>query len=240
MAPSILLIARGIHVNLPCTCKFIANDSFSILVSLFKVEDELYNLPFSRDNGKLWINQEGNNNIIQSSEGFKVIYDTANYVEVFVPTIYQEQTSGLGGNFNNNFDDDFMLPDGTLTSSADDFGISWEVPTIGGICSENCVQKFPAYDEARASQYEDDRYCGLITLESGPFKDCHSFVSPAEFFHSCLYDMQVGGEGALCQNLQAYTAKCQAAGAKIDDWRTTISCCKFIKWASFTKGNTVI
>ncbi|XP_039181579.1 IgGFc-binding protein-like [Crotalus tigris] len=189
-----------------------------------KVEDELYNLPFSGDNGKLWINQEGNNIIIQSSEGFKVIYDIANYVEVFVPRIYQEQTSGLGGNFNDNLDDDFMLPDGTLTSSADDFGISWEVPTIGSICSENCVQKFPAYDEARTSQYEGDRYCGLITLESGPFKDCHSFVGPAEFFHSCLYDMQVVGEGALCQNLQAYTAKCQAAGAEIDDWRTAVSC----------------
>ncbi|ETE64498.1 IgGFc-binding protein, partial [Ophiophagus hannah] len=189
-----------------------------------KVEDEFYNLPFSKDDGELWINQEGNNIIVQSSEGFKIIYDTANYVEVFVPKTYQEQTTGLGGNFNTNLEDDFMLPDGTVTPNVDDFGISWEVPTTGSICSKNCVHKLPAYDEAQASQYKDDRQCGLLTLETGPFEDCHSFVSPAEFFHNCLYDMQVVGEGSLCQSLQAYTAKCQAAGAEIGDWRTAASC----------------
>uniref|UniRef100_A0A8C6Y184 VWFD domain-containing protein n=1 Tax=Naja naja TaxID=35670 RepID=A0A8C6Y184_NAJNA len=222
VAPSILLISRGIHVNLPC--KIIANYSFFILVSLFKVQDEFYNLPFSKDDGELWISQEGNNIIVRSSEGFKIIYDTDNYVEVFVPRTYQKQTTGLGGNFNNNLEDDFMLPDGTLTPNVDDFGISWEVPTTGSICSKNCVHKLPAYDEAQSSQHKDDRHCGLLTLEAGPFKDCHSFVSPADFFHNCLYDMQVVGEGSLCQNLQAYTAKCQAAGAEIDDWRTAVSC----------------
>ncbi|XP_007443211.2 IgGFc-binding protein-like [Python bivittatus] len=189
-----------------------------------KVEDEFYNLPFSRDDGKLQISQEGNNIIVQSSEGFKVLYDTFNYVQVSVPSTYQEHTSGLGGNFNSNPEDDFMLPNGTLAQSVGEFGISWEVPTAGLICSENCVEELPAYDQAQTSQYEDDRYCGLITLESGPFKDCHSFVSSAEFFHNCLYDMQVFGEESLCQNLQAYTAKCQAAGAEIDDWRTAASC----------------
>ncbi|KAG8143307.1 hypothetical protein E2320_000562 [Naja naja] len=189
-----------------------------------KVQDEFYNLPFSKDDGELWISQEGNNIIVRSSEGFKIIYDTDNYVEVFVPRTYQKQTTGLGGNFNNNLEDDFMLPDGTLTPNVDDFGISWEVPTTGSICSKNCVHKLPAYDEAQSSQHKDDRHCGLLTLEAGPFKDCHSFVSPADFFHNCLYDMQVVGEGSLCQNLQAYTAKCQAAGAEIDDWRTAVSC----------------
>ncbi|XP_058052422.1 IgGFc-binding protein-like isoform X2 [Ahaetulla prasina] len=189
-----------------------------------KVKDELYNLPFSRDDGELWIHQEGNNIIVQSSGGFQVIYDTANYVEVYVPRNYQEQTSGLGGNFNDNLGDDFLMPNGTLTPGADDFGISWEVPTAGSVCSKDCLRKLPAYDEAQTAPYEGDRYCGLLNLETGPFKDCHSFVSPAEFYHNCLYDMQVVGEGALCQNLQAYTAKCQAAGAEIEDWRTAVSC----------------
>ncbi|XP_063168375.1 IgGFc-binding protein-like [Candoia aspera] len=189
-----------------------------------KVEDEIYNLPFSIDDGKLWIGQEGNIIIIQSSEGFRILYDTFNYVQVSVPSTYQQHTSGLGGNFNTDIEDDFMLPNGTLTQSVSEFGISWKVPTAGLTCSEDCVEELPAYDQAQTSQYEGDRYCGLITFEAGPFKDCHSFVSPAEFFHNCLYDMQVIGEGSLCQNLQAYTAKCQAAGAEIDDWRTAVSC----------------
>ncbi|XP_013930124.1 PREDICTED: IgGFc-binding protein-like, partial [Thamnophis sirtalis] len=193
-------------------------------LNIGEVEDEVYNLPFSGGDGKFWITQEGNNIIFQSPEGFKVIYDTANYVEVSVPRSYQEQTSGLGGNFNENLDDDFMLADGTPTPSVDDFGISWEVPTTGSVCSKKCVHELPAFDQAQTIPYKGDRFCGLLTLETGPFKDCHSFVSPEMFFHNCLYDMQVFGEGALCQNLQAYTAKCQAAGAEIDDWRTAVSC----------------
>uniref|UniRef100_K7F2J0 VWF/SSPO/Zonadhesin-like cysteine-rich domain-containing protein n=1 Tax=Pelodiscus sinensis TaxID=13735 RepID=K7F2J0_PELSI len=74
--------------------------------------------------------------------------------------------------------------------------------------------------------YQAESSCGLIKAPAGPFKDCHSLVSPAEYFSHCLYDMCAanGAREILCQSLQAYVAACQAAGGTVRAWRTASFC----------------
>ncbi|KAM7138226.1 IgGFc-binding protein-like isoform 3-T3 [Macrochelys suwanniensis] len=190
------------------------------------VGGELYTLPLTTEDGKLWINQEGNNIIVQSASGLKVFYDTASYLLVSVPSTYKGHVCGLCGNFNDDKNDDFLLPGVKSTQNVDEFVASWKAPVDSDTCSDGCGEKCPICDTAQTAPYQTESSCGLITATSGPFRDCHSIISPVEYFNHCLYDMcATNGRGeTLCQSLQAYVAACQAAGAKIETWRTASFC----------------
>ncbi|XP_044847312.1 IgGFc-binding protein-like isoform X2 [Mauremys mutica] len=190
------------------------------------VGGEFYTLPLTMDNGKLWINQEGNNIIVQSASGLEVFYDTASNLLLSVPSTYKGHVCGLCGNFNDDKNDDFLLPGVKSTQSVDEFVAFWKVPIEDAICSDGCGEKCLICDAAQTAPYQTESSCGLITANLGPFRDCHSIVSPVEYFNHCLYDMcATNGRGeTLCQSLQAYVATCQAAGAKIETWRTASFC----------------
>uniref|UniRef100_H9GN33 VWFD domain-containing protein n=1 Tax=Anolis carolinensis TaxID=28377 RepID=H9GN33_ANOCA len=193
---------------------------------LEKVNGELYTLPLSTTDGKLWANQEGNNIILQFNSGLKILYDSSSYVFVSVPSTYQGHLSGLCGNFNNDMSDDFTLPDGKSTQSVDEFGISWKLPIGGVSCVDSCGDKCPICDASKTAPYQPESSCGIIKATTGPFKDCHSLVNPAEYFNSCLYEMcaSSGAGETLCRSVQAYVAACQAAGVTIGAWRTNTFC----------------
>ncbi|XP_044847393.1 IgGFc-binding protein-like [Mauremys mutica] len=175
------------------------------------VDGELYTLPLAMDDGKLWINQEGNNIIVQSAFGLRVLYDTSYYVLVSIPSSYKGHVCGLCSNFNGDKNDDFLLPSGKSTQNADEFGASWKVPVDGATCTDGCGERCPVCDEAQTKPYQADSSCGLIKATSGPFKYCHSLVSLTEYFNHCLYDMCAanGAREILCQSVQAYV--CQAS-----------------------------
>nr|XP_028596464.1 IgGFc-binding protein-like [Podarcis muralis] len=190
------------------------------------VDEEFCTLPVNRDEGNLWITQEGINIIVQASFGLTVLYDTSSYVRVTVPSTYQGHMCGLGGNFNGDERDDFMLPSGESAQTVDEFGASWQVPLDGAICSNGCGEECPTFDTAQTAPYENEDSCGMITSETGPFKDCSSLVSPSDYLEQCLYDLTAakGEQEYLCRSLQAYAAACQSAGVKIGAWRTKSFC----------------
>ncbi|KAF7242404.1 IgGFc-binding protein, partial [Varanus komodoensis] len=190
------------------------------------VNGEHYTLPMNTMDGKLWITQEGNNIIVHTQFGLTLFYDTSSYVRVTVPSTYQGHMCGLGGNFNGNQSDDFMLPNGKHAQNVEEFGASWKVPVDGVACSDGCGERCPICSSAQTAPYRAEQSCGMIQSKSGPFRDCHPLVSPAEYFKLCLYDMCAteGAEESLCQNLQAYAVACQVAGAKIGTWRSTSFC----------------
>ncbi|XP_074837549.1 IgGFc-binding protein-like [Carettochelys insculpta] len=190
------------------------------------VDGEHYTLPLALDEGELVINQEGNNLILRSASGLQVLYNSASYLLVSVPSTYRGHVCGLCGNFNGNQNDDLALPSGKRARSGDEFAAIWKVPIDSVTCSEGCKDRCPACSAAQTALYQNETSCGLITASSGPFRDCHSLVSPTNYFKHCLYDMcATNGTGkTLCQSLQGYTAACQAAGAKIRAWRTTSFC----------------
>ncbi|XP_008115273.2 IgGFc-binding protein isoform X2 [Anolis carolinensis] len=189
------------------------------------VNGEVHSLPVNIKNEKLWITQEGNNIIFQSSDGFTVVYDTASYVHFSVPITYQRKVRGLAGNFNGDESDDFMMPNGTQAQNVAAFGASWNIPLAGISCSIGCIKERPNMHPDEVKSYEDETSCGMIKSESGPFADCHSLVNPEDYFTNCLYDMWAAGtQEHLCQSLQAYTIACQTAGAQIEAWRTDSFC----------------
>ncbi|XP_067316856.1 IgGFc-binding protein-like [Anolis sagrei] len=190
------------------------------------LDGKSYTLPVNKGNGKLWITQEGNNIIVQSSFGLTVLYDTSSFVHVSIPSNYQGHMCGLGGNFNGDKRDDFMLPNGVVTENMEEFGASWKVPVDGAICSDGCGEKCPTCTAAKTEPYKAETSCGMMLSKSGPFRDCHSLVRPTEYYAHCLYAMCAtdGTQESLCRSLQAYVTACQTSGAKITAWRTTSFC----------------
>ncbi|KAK9394606.1 IgGFc-binding protein-like [Crotalus adamanteus] len=190
------------------------------------VDGQLYTLPMNAADRKLWITQEGNNIIVYTPFGLTVLYDTSSYVHVSVPSTYRRHMCGLAGNFNGDLKDDFMLANGKLTENVEEFVASWKVPVKGVICSDGCGDKCPICNKAQKAKYEAGNFCGMIPSKTGPFKDCHSLVNPAEYFEHCLNEACTTNEvqESLCRSLQAYVAACQASGGKIRAWRSSSFC----------------
>ncbi|NXN12265.1 FCGBP protein, partial [Indicator maculatus] len=193
------------------------------------VDRELFTLPLVTEDRKLKISQEGNNIVLQTAAGLRLLYNSATYLLLTIPDAYRGRVCGLGGNYNGNPGDDFQLPGGTLASSTQDFVTSWKVEVEAAACTDGCNPELcPLCDVTAptAAPYRAVNSCGLIRDPKGPFRACHPRVSPVEYFNHCLHDL-CAAEGArevLCHSLQAYMAACQAAGAEVSRWRTATFC----------------
>ncbi|XP_029432776.1 IgGFc-binding protein-like [Rhinatrema bivittatum] len=190
-----------------------------------KINNQIFNLPVSIYNNKIWVSQEGYNIILQTHFNLKILYNR-DYILVQVPSAYQGSLQGLCGNFNDNKNDEFMLPSNQLTENIDEFGANWKVPTSGSLCKDGCEAKCPVFDLVQLGVYAGNDKCGIISSDKGPFKDCHGRISPVEYMRNCMYDMGAlnGAIEVLCKSLQAYSTACQAVGAKITAWRQSNFC----------------
>ncbi|XP_026558168.1 IgGFc-binding protein-like [Pseudonaja textilis] len=191
-----------------------------------EVNEEGYTLPLVIKRRSILIHQEGKNVVVQTNFGFKVLYDSSQFILVIIPSTYQGQVCGLCGNFNGERRDEFQLPDGTGTSNVTTFGASWKVSAGGLPCSDDCKQNCHSCNAAEVTLLQLASPCRLIKAFSGPFEACHLLVEPEDYFNLCLYEMCAarGDQEALCRSLQAYVAVCQAAGATIKSWRTAALC----------------
>ncbi|NXK15349.1 FCGBP protein, partial [Herpetotheres cachinnans] len=191
------------------------------------VDGERYTLPLVTENKKLRIGQEGNNIVLQTAAGLRVLYNVATYLLVTIPNAYQGRVCGLGGNYNGDPGDDFQLPGGSLAQSTEEFITSWKMPMEDGACTDGCNGKACAVcDATDTAPYGASDSCGLIRDPAGPFGPCHPRVSPVEYYNHCLHDVCAanGASDVLCHSLQAYATACQAAAAEISGWRTTTFC----------------
>uniref|UniRef100_A0A8D0F7W1 VWFD domain-containing protein n=1 Tax=Strix occidentalis caurina TaxID=311401 RepID=A0A8D0F7W1_STROC len=212
----------GHACKIPCVCK-----PLLILTCTSQVDGERYTLPLVTEDKKLRIGQEGNNIILQTAAGLRLLYNVATYLLVTIPDTYRGRVCGLGGNYNGDPGDDFQLPGGSLAQSTEEFVTSWKMPMEDGACTDGCNGKgCPVCDATDTAPYSTSDSCGLIRDPTGPFGPCHPWVSPVEYFNHCLYDVCAAGgdRDVLCHSLQAYVAACQAAGAEIRGWRTTTFC----------------
>ncbi|XP_040269674.1 IgGFc-binding protein-like [Bufo bufo] len=191
-----------------------------------EVNREKYNIPCKSQKKEYWINQEGNNVIIQTINGFRVLFDQQYYVSVLVPSSYAGLTEGLCGNYNKDSKDDFRLPNGTIATDLSLFAESWTVARDGSTCRGCSGSQCPTCGGAAKTEANSPTKCGMIANPQGPFKHCHDLVAPARYVQSCVLDVCAGqgGQDALCASLQTYTALCQEKGANVEPWRTNISC----------------
>lgn len=192
------------------------------------MNDELFNLPLSLEEGRLTVTQEGQNIKVQTEFGLKVLYDTVYYVEVIVPSTYQEKMCGLCGDYNKKDGDDFQLPGGKQTNNVDQFGSAWVLDLPGYVCG-GCGGECPVCDQAKATLYGKPEYCGIISAPNGPFKACHSKINPATYTSHCVFDVCAvdGNKNTLCDSVQAYALACQSEGIQIQPWRSNSFCRRF-------------
>ncbi|XP_041425750.1 IgGFc-binding protein-like isoform X2 [Xenopus laevis] len=190
------------------------------------VNNERHNLPYRSTDGQAWLNQEGNNVILQSKIGLRLLFDRIYFVSVWVPSSFAGITQGLCGNFNSNMSDDFQLPNGSLAIYPDHFGSSWAVAKDGSSCGGCSAGQCPVCDPLQKKLANSPSKCGLLADPKGPFRGCHALLPPGGHVENCVYDVCAGngGKDVLCMSLQAYAAECQSMGALLGTWRNATNC----------------
>ncbi|XP_011807925.1 PREDICTED: IgGFc-binding protein [Colobus angolensis palliatus] len=177
--------------------------------------------------GRVRVTAEGRNMVLQTTKGLRLLFDGDAHVLMSIPSSFRGRLCGLCGNFNGNWSDDFVLPNGLAASSVETFGAAWRAPGSSKGCGEGCgPQGCPVCSAEETAPYESNKACGQLRNPQGPFATCQAVLSPSEYFRQCVYDLcaQKGDTAFLCRSLAAYTAACQAAGLAVKPWRTESFC----------------
>ncbi|NWX42835.1 FCGBP protein, partial [Steatornis caripensis] len=182
-------------------------------------------LPLSVGDGKTWVTQEGNNIVLQTALGHRLVYTATVILLVTVPSTYAGQMCGLCGDFDGNSDNDFTGPNGTQVKGIQELVAAWKLPDKSIPCSDTC-ETCSVHPPDATGPYRAETSCGMMVMTPGPFSGCHRQVDPEDFLKHCLQEMVLtaGATDTLCQSLQAYTTACQEAGAPVKVWRTESFC----------------
>uniref|UniRef100_A0A8C6GC66 Mucin-2 n=1 Tax=Mus spicilegus TaxID=10103 RepID=A0A8C6GC66_MUSSI len=192
-----------------------------------RVNGVLMALPVYLAGGQISVINGGSKAVLETNFGLQVTYDWNWRVDVTLPSSYHGAVCGLCGNMDKNHQNDQVFPNGTMAPSIPTWGGSWQVPGWDPLCWHECQGSCPTCPEDRVEEYEGPGFCGPLAPGTGsPFTSCHAHVPPESFFKGCVLDVCLGGgsKDILCQALAAYAAACQAAGIKIEDWRTQAGC----------------
>ena len=146
-----------------------------------------------------------------------VVWDGVQQVRITVSTEWLGLLSGLCGNYNNDPNDDFFLPDGSPTTLVNDFGNGWlfaNSTNSRGVAEPTpaCPANLLVAAESRCSE-----------LMNGAFSVCNSIVDPSTFFDECVLDYcfcdDADREDCYCNSLAIYAATCASNGIIVPNWR---------------------
>ena len=154
-----------------------------------------------------------------------VHWDGRRKVRITVSTEWEGMLCGLCGTYSNDRNDDFTLPDGSLTTSINNFGNSWLYSNNTSTCEpsepEECPDTIMSTAQSRCSE-----------LMRGVFSVCNSVVDPTSYIDACVFDYcacnDTEREGCYCDSLSTYADECASNGVVIPNWRNFF-CCKFLK-----------
>ncbi|XP_073670729.1 IgGFc-binding protein [Paramisgurnus dabryanus] len=189
-----------------------------------QVNNAKRNLPVTVDEGLVQVYQSGLYVVVETYLGLRMTYDTVSMVTVEIPSTFKSAVTGLCGNYNENKEDDFLLPGGISTSSVEIFAEAWVSPSDRMMCQIGCGSKCVTPDKDKQTQAETS--CSILTSEKGPFSNCYDKVPPQTFFDECVKDVaaQSMDTTVLCRHIQRYVASCQETGISINSWRTNTFC----------------
>uniref|UniRef100_A0A6I8NET5 VWFD domain-containing protein n=1 Tax=Ornithorhynchus anatinus TaxID=9258 RepID=A0A6I8NET5_ORNAN len=189
-----------------------------------QVDGAFVDLPFQLD-GRLRAYISGKDVVVATAFGLQVTFDGDSLVRVSAPSPYTDSLCGLCSNYNGDPSDDLTLPNGTPTPDPSTFGNSWQVGG-GPECASSCPGGCPVCSKEEQDKYRGPEACGVISQPDGPLRACHGLVDPSPFFSSCLLDAceAQGHPSVLCSAVAAYVTACQAAGAKLEEWRRPDFC----------------
>eukprot|EP00062_Callorhinchus_milii_P025595 gi/632986747/ref/XP_007910409.1/ PREDICTED: IgGFc-binding protein-like [Callorhinchus milii] len=195
--------------------------------------------PFEPREG-LRIYQKSRSIFLEMDFGLTVEFDGESAAVITLPSTYMERVLGLCGNYDDRRYNDYMKPDGTITENLNEFGNSWKVRPRNRAATETQTQRIHKRDvnnpesgftteDCTSDQLElmnSTKFCGALSNPNGPFKACHSIVSPSTFQENCLFDLCADFESKelLCLSFEAYTKICQEKLVPLDLWREQTEC----------------
>ncbi|XP_030058325.1 mucin-2 [Microcaecilia unicolor] len=159
--------------------------------------------------------------VIEASNGLMLIWDKKTTIYIKLDSYFRGKVCGLCGNFDDNQNNDFMSRGKSIEESAEEFGNSWK---ISSSCPDAKAVTNPCFGNPhRRSQAE--RQCSIIN--SAIFKECHTQVNPASYYHTCLWDACIcqttNDFECLCTAIAAYAAACNEVQICIH-WRLQNFC----------------
>ncbi|XP_056299287.1 zonadhesin, like [Pseudoliparis swirei] len=165
----------------------------------------------------------GKHYTVSMNFGVTVRYDGNHFMAIKVIKDYENTLCGLCGDYDKNSQNDFRIPNGSLTNNANDFGHSWNTDPV---CNKKPNSTIPQCDQAEQELYKSSGYCGILLDKKGPFAMCHPKVNPNTYFRDCLFDLCEldGARPILCEAIEAYVNECQDRGVNVKPWRNETFC----------------
>ncbi|XP_053116834.1 zonadhesin [Hemicordylus capensis] len=162
--------------------------------------------------------------VLETDFGLVVKFDGNHHLEIQLPGTYFGKVCGMCGNFNNQSQDELLMPNGHLASNASQFGNSWKAP---GDADPGCQPDDREDLEPRCTPQEMERLRPSCWEILGPkYQACHSVIDPQPFLKNCLFDLceYQGMASVLCDNLQSYVEACKSQGVAGLSWRNSTFC----------------
>uniref|UniRef100_A0A8C9V9W4 Si:ch211-39f2.3 n=1 Tax=Scleropages formosus TaxID=113540 RepID=A0A8C9V9W4_SCLFO len=163
--------------------------------------------------------KDGNFVVLNVSSDLTIHFDGRSTLFIRLGESYRNSVCGMCGNFNGDPTDDKALPNGAVVLTDDEFGAGWKSDTsTPGLDS---LQNFYVCK----SFLIPSELCGIITLSSGPFSNCHLHIDPTPYFTSCVLDLCLysSANHMLCSAVAAYEAHCKLLYRKVSVKQINIS-----------------
>lgn len=190
------------------------------------MDGQLADLPFLLK-GMLIVFRSGNTAVLKTDFGLQVTFDWSSMARVTLPSNYSSAVCGLCGNFNGDVQDDFVMLNGMRAPDSSSLGQSWQVSGIPDCSSAGCLGI--GCSACPSTQRENaERYCEIIAIQTGPFRECHTYIDPGPYVEDCILDtcQFQGYQGMLCGAVAAYASACQSQSITVYPWRNTTFCRK--------------
>ncbi len=168
------------------------------------------------------------NIVVTASIGLKLLW-TGRNVYFTVGPQFENKTCGLCGTFNFNIQDDFHTRAGSTEVSVFSFSKHWVFKDTNIADASKChnndwEQNGSPCDIYTSNTAYAEKQCSIITSTTGPFKLCHSIITPNDFYKVCRDD------GCKCTNchcdvIASYAKMCTDKGIVISDWRSSVADC---------------
>ena len=167
----------------------------------------------------------GHPHVLLISGSIDLFWDGQYQLSVTASQAWGGQVCGLCGNYNNDSSDDLLTRSGDLTSSINEFVMSWQ--NNNGLI-ENCETNVNPVNCPPAIASEAKAKCDEFLGDN--FAACGSVVNPFAFIDDCFDDYCLSNEQnrkeLYCSSLLTYTAECAAHNIILTTWRD-YNCCKY-------------
>ncbi|ELK29546.1 Zonadhesin [Myotis davidii] len=213
---------------------------FDSLITLLKDHHVLINgkrvtLPSNNRVRGVSISASGTYTVLRHYIGVEVKFDGNGSLEIKIPRAYSGKVCGICGNFNDEEEDEIMMPNDELAQNDIDFVHSWQDKEANPNCQDDQIDEQmktkAGYQGTRTANCKPShlmramKHC-KVAFQTPAWTKCAAQVAVTPFLVDCMHDLCElrSLSHALCDSLQAFGAACQAQGLKPPIWRNSSFC----------------